>query len=907
MKRIRLLWTLECSLAISLVANAVQAGVLLDLPAALTAFFAAMPAILFAVMRRRMGRMLIDEQVLGQTSEILESVGDAFYAVDRQFRFTYLNRKALEQIGSPRGQLIGRPFLDVFPQAEGSGLHDSCIQVMRDGKAREFVGVSPILKRWKSYLVLPRPDGGLLVHSRDISAQKAAEAAMHESEKRLRLAAHAARFGTYDWDVANGLLFWSPESHAIHGFDRSGPIACEHAFRLIHPEDRSRVAEAVERGLDPGGMGFWAIDYRIVRPDGQTRWINAQSHVVFEGERGDRKAIRVIGTLQDVTDRNATQQALLSERMRFKTVVEHVPVGLLLVEVPSGRTLVGNRQAERITGCRIPENPAAWLLERWKGHDENGREIAAADQPLAITMATGEPAELTALSPRDDGSMAWLRITSAPTRDPDGTVTGIVVTIVDIDAERRGADTLRDSEARLRRAVENAPFPVMVHAEDGTVVHLSRAWLSITGYAAEDIRTVAGWARLAYGDDADTIMARVRSLFQQDCPIDERENVVRTADGSRRTWSFRSAPIGRDIDGRRLVVTMAVDLTERKENEARLHLLMREVDHRAKNALAVVQSILHLTRAENPADFTAAIEGRLAAMARAHTLLAASRWSGADLAALIVDELAPFASAGRIAVQGPAVSIAAEAAQAVAMCLHELSTNAAKYGALSAPAGRLELSWRMEGQEGGGSLVLDWRETGGPPVTPPDRTGFGSMVLRQTVESQLGGDLVLDWNPAGLCCRIALPTDCFSAAPAAEPLSEAVEQGGSAKLAGPGARVLVVEDEALTALAMEQVLLDAGLAVLGPVGRVEDALDLLRETVPDVAVLDVNLFGRTVFPVAERLQALGVPFLFCSGYSRLDDLSENLRRAPLLAKPVLADHLIATLSGLIAKCDAGVT
>ncbi|UEM06097.1 PAS domain S-box protein [Skermanella rosea] len=888
-----------------MVANAVQAGVILDLSAVLTAFFAAMPAMLFAVMRCRMGRMLIDEQVLGQTSEILESVGDAFYAVDRHFRFTYLNRKALEQIGRPRGQLIGRPFLDVFPQAEGSGLHDSCIQVMRDGKAREFVGVSPILKRWKSYLVLPRPDGGLLVHSRDISAQKAAEAAMHESEKRLRLAAHAARFGTYDWDVANGLLFWSPESHAIHGFHCSGSIVCEQAFRLIHPEDRGRVAVAVERGLDPGGTGFWSIDYRIVRPDGQTRWINAQSHVVFEGERGDRKAIRVIGTLQDVTDRKAAQQALLSERMRFKTVVEHVPVGLLLVEVPSGRTLVGNRQAERITGCRIPENPDVWLLERWKGYDENGREIAADDQPLAITMATGEPAELTALSPRDDGSIAWLRITSAPIRDPDGTVTGIVVTIVDIDAERRGADTLRDSEARLRRAVENAPFPVMVHAEDGTVVHLSRAWLSITGYAAEDLRTMAGWTRLAYGDGADPVMARVRSLFQQDCPIDERENVVRTADGSRRTWSFRSAPIGRDIDGRRLVVTMAVDLTERKENEARLHLLMREVDHRAKNVLAVVQSILHLTRAEDPADFTAAIEGRLAAMARAHTLLAASRWSGADLAALIVDELAPFASVGRIAVQGPAVSIAAEAAQAVAMCLHELSTNAAKYGALSAPAGRLELTWRMEGQEGG--LVLDWRETGGPPVAPPERAGFGSMVLRQTVESQLGGELVLDWNPAGLCCRIALPADCFSVAAAAEPMSEAVDQGAAAKRAGPGARVLVVEDEALTALAMEQVLLDAGLAVLGPVGRVEDALELLGETVPDVAVLDVNLFGRTVFPVAERLQALGVPFLFCSGYSRLDDISDKLRQVPLLAKPVLADHLIATLSDLMAKYEAKVS
>ncbi|WP_192499450.1 PAS domain S-box protein [Skermanella pratensis] len=868
----------------------------------MTALFAVVPVMFFALTRGRIGHLIVDEQVLGQTSEILESVGDAFYAVDRHFRFTYLNRKALEQIGKPRGQLIGRRFLEVFPQAEGSGLHNSCIEAMRDGRAREFVGVSPILKRWKSYLVLPRPDGGLLVHSRDISAQKAAEAAMRESEKRLRLAAHAARFGTYDWDVASGQLFWSQESLAIHGLPCTGSIICERAFDLIHAEDRNRVAAAFESGLDPGGVGFWSIDYRIVRPDGQTRWINAQSHVVFEGERGDRKAIRVIGTLQDVTDSKAAQQALLIERMRFKTVVEHMPVGLLLVETPSGRTLVGNRQVERITGCAIPEDPEIWVLDRWKGYDEDGREIAVADQPLAITMASGEPAELIARSPRHDGYIGWLRITSAPIRDPDGDLTGIVVTIFDIDAERRTADTLRDSEALLRRAVEDAPFPIMVHAEDGRVVHLSRAWLSITGYAAEDVRTMAGWTRLAYGDGAEAVMVRVRSLFDRDCPIDERENMVRVADGSRRTWSFRSAPIGRDADGRQLAVTMAVDLTERKEDEARLHLLMREVDHRAKNVLAVVQSILQLTRAENPADFTTAIEGRLAAMARAHTLLAASQWSGADLAAMSVDELAPFASAGRIAIHGPAVSISAEAAQAVAMSLHELSTNAAKYGALSTPDGRLELSWRVEEQEHGGRLVLEWVEDGGPPVTPPSHMGFGSMVLRQTVEGQLAGELALDWDAAGLRCRIAMPSDCFSAAgesDSAVSVSKAFNAGQVAKPAGSGARVLVVEDEALTALAMEQVLLDAGLIVLGPVGRVDDALELLRETIPDLAVLDVNLFGQTVFPVADRLLVLGVPFVFCSGYSRLDGISEKLSQAPLLAKPVLADHLIATLSSLM--------
>jgi two-component sensor histidine kinase/CheY-like chemotaxis protein len=363
-------------------------------------------------------------------------------------------------------------------------------------------------------------------------------------------------------------------------------------------------------------------------------------------------------------------------------------------------------------------------------------------------------------------------------------------------------------------------------------------------------------------------------------------------------WNFSSSPIGRDAIGRRLIVTMAVDLTERKRAEARLLLLMREVDHRAKNALTVVQSVLHLTRADNPADFIAAVEGRLASMARAHTLLAASHWSGADLRSLIVDELAAYGGPGRMVIAGSPVAIAAEATQAVAMNLHELATNAAKYGALSTAAGRVDVTWMVESADRGGCLTLDWVERGGPPVAVPEKIGFGSTMLRQTVETQLGGQLTLDWHPAGLMCRIAMPADCFSTS-GVTLVPEGAVMVPAAADAAPGGRVLVVEDEALTALALEQVLMEAGFVVLGPVGRIEDALDILGSMRPDVAVLDVNLFGQDVYPVANRLVEMGVPFLFCSGYAKLDDIGEHLKRAPHLSKPVLADHLLATLTSLL--------
>ncbi|HEX3218939.1 MAG TPA: sensor histidine kinase, partial [Candidatus Limnocylindria bacterium] len=173
-------------------------------------------------------------------------------------------------------------------------------------------------------------------------------------------------------------------------------------------------------------------------------------------------------------------------------------------------------------------------------------------------------------------------------------------------------------------------------------------------------------------------------------------------------------------------------------------LLLREVDHRAKNALAVVQSVLTLTRTEDPADFKKAVMGRIAAMALAHTLLARERWHGADLRALLAEELAAYRGGGGLesAVQfdGPLVGLAPDAAQPVAMAIHELATNAAKYGALSVPGGRVAISWSRDPKEGG--LVLVWRERGGPPVTaPPERRGFGTSLIQSTVVRQLQGSL----------------------------------------------------------------------------------------------------------------------------------------------------------------------
>ncbi|WP_448206619.1 PAS domain S-box protein [Azospirillum sp. sgz302134] len=672
-------------------------------------------------------------------------------------------------------------------------------------------------------------------------------------------------------------------------------IARYASYGAVHPDGRAygvdeypttralRYGETIDR--EP-------MTYR--RPDGRTVELEVSSVPVCDDDGRIAAAVTVIA---DTTDRKATKRELDESRDLLRTTTDALPA-LLFVTDADGKNIYTNQSFQDYTGL----SPEALLGDGWlRIMHPDDRKRAAGNWAMAVESGTRYEAEYR--FQRHDGVYRWhlcrgLRETRAKLW---------VGTCTDIHNLKEAEQAVAESEERVRRAIDDAPFPVMVHAEDGTIVHVSRSWLEATGYRRDEIATIDDWTERAYGERRTAIRMDIERLHRLDRPIDEGEYVIRTADGRERTWAFRSSPIGRDAKGRRLVVSMAADITDRKDAEDRLRLLMREVDHRAKNALAVVQSIVLLSRADDPAEFASAVEGRVTAMARAHALLAASRWSGADLATLAGEELGAFAQNGRVAISGPPVAIVPEVTQSVSMVLHELVTNAAKYGALSVPEGNVAVTWKPE--PGSGRLALCWTETGGPPVATPTRHGFGTTLMEQTILDQMSGDLEMDWDPAGLRCRITLPRDCYVVSgvrPAAESPRKAANDHRSVV---PGSRVLVVEDEALTAMGLQQVLEGAGYAVLGPVGRVQEAIDLARREPPDAAVLDVNLFGQSSFPVAETLDAMGVPFIFCTGYGGLDTANERLRKAPVLSKPVPPDTVlraIGTLIGTGSRPNTGV-
>ena len=358
---------------------------------------------------------------------------------------------------------------------------------------------------------------------------------------------------------------------------------------------------------------------------------------------------------------------------------------------------------------------------------------------------------------------------------------------------------------------------------------------------------------------------------------------VMRPDGAVR-WCFGTAAPTVDENGEVVRVSgVTIDITDRKEAEQRQDLLAREVDHRARNALAVVQSIVRLTRAHKVDDYVAAVEGRIKALARAHVLLSESRWHGADIAALVEEELAPYrvGEGEQIAISGPNVSLLPHVAQGLALALHELATNAAKHGALSSAAGKVSLSWQQQPE----ALVLQWIERGGPRIVPPSARSFGLKVIRASIEQQLGGTARFEWQPTGLQCMLAIPQG------EAESLGEAHKARGATDGGSPQAnlansrRVLLVEDEALVAMMIQEFLGECGRAVVGPIGTAAEALAAARQGDFDGAILDINLGDGMAYPVAEILAARGVPFVFLTGYEA-DTVDDRFSEVPILQKPI---------------------
>lgn len=345
-------------------------------------------------------------------------------------------------------------------------------------------------------------------------------------------------------------------------------------------------------------------------------------------------------------------------------------------------------------------------------------------------------------------------------------------------ADRRGREAeIGEGAARLRLALEAAEFGrwevdlrTGLASRSGKVVP-PRPGLDIAGYRLEDFLQ-----RVVHPEDVARVRASFEALSAGRADRHRVEYRVRTPDDDGWLWmESYGGVVERDpVTGAAWRVSgVSRDVSDRKAAEAQRRILLREVDHRAKNALAVAQSVVALTKADDPAQYAKVVNGRISALARAHTRLAAGGWTGVDLRTLLSDGLQPFGAASvddpvedpardsageealgpRLELRGDAVELPGDIATPVAMVMHELATNASKHGALSVRGGSVRVTWAVDSA---GMLRLTWAESGGPRVEAPSASrGFGSRMIDATIRQQLGGSLHLDWAAGGLRCEMA--------------------------------------------------------------------------------------------------------------------------------------------------------
>jgi len=320
---------------------------------------------------------------------------------------------------------------------------------------------------------------------------------------------------------------------------------------------------------------------------------------------------------------------------------------------------------------------------------------------------------------------------------------------------------LADRTALAFTALERTRMPMVIsdaRQASKPIVLANRAFLELTGYDAHEV--IGRNCRFLQGrDTAPEAVAEVRAAIAAQRTVNI-ELLNYKKDGTPFWNQLVVSPI-HDQDGQLLYFFASqLDVTRRRrieELEEAERLLLREVDHRAMNALALVQAIVGLTRTDSVEHYATAVRGRVQALARAHATLANRGWAAVPLADLIEGEI-PRAATGRVTLQGPATPIKAQLVQPLVLLLHEMTSNAAAHGALSAPGGRISIHWREDPEQG--ALRLHWREEGGPEPSPDRREGFGAIISKALVERQLQGRLVLDWRQEGLDAQIAFPNPC---------------------------------------------------------------------------------------------------------------------------------------------------
>jgi len=461
----------------------------------------------------------------------------------------------------------------------------------------------------------------------------------------------------------------------------------------------------------------------------------------------------VLVLCNETTEKVLGAQRRVAELDRLRELFQQAPSFVTVLSGPDHKFEFVNDAYQSLIGARdvtgqpvsqaLPEVVSQGFITLLDSVYASGRSHIGRGERIVLERVTGEPEEF------------FLDFIYKAIRDAGGAVTGVFVEGYDVTERRRSEEALRQSEARYRDVVNSQRELICRFEPAGRILFVNAAYAQSVGKSVEDLLGTNLWTFVS-AEDRQGVLELLNTLTPETPEIDI-ENRFETADGPRwMLWTNRAIrfdPSGALLEAQ----STGIDITERRRAEEHRDLLVDELNHRVKNTLTVVQSIARQTfrQAGDPSAMGRAFEGRLAALARAHDTLTKTHWGPARLEDVVRGALhACQSDEQRFYIDGPSVMLDPKMALSIAMAMHELCTNALKYGALSIDKGRVSVAWRVEHYAAGRQLTLDWREQDGPEVSPPQHRGFGSKMIERALKHELGREVTLEFAPDGVRCVI---------------------------------------------------------------------------------------------------------------------------------------------------------
>ncbi|APH70979.1 PAS domain S-box protein [Aquibium oceanicum] len=616
------------------------------------------------------------------------------------------------------------------------------------GKFMTYYAQPHVFGRRESDLAvtIARQIGFSIERARAEEARRAAEDELRVSEERFRQMSEDAPVMIWTsgpdghCQALNRMLRhqWNVRESEIAGFDWS---------TKIHPDDVARIGS--EMGQAIAERRTVSTKGRYLSANGEYQIWTTEARPHFSA-RGD--FLGMIGVNVDVTERERAEQKLRESEQRFRNLADIMPQ-LVWTSDAEGHVEYWNSRIAQYTASHVaPDGRYRWeLLVHPEDYPITGKEWETASK-------LRQPYQITHRLKMRDSSYRWHLSRATPLRDAYGNVERWIGTATDVHDLWTAEDRLRESEERRRIATDAAGLGVFEwNVEKDVSMWANERMFEIFGVPAEDGQPERNGFldSFLHAEDREAFRNAVGEAVPEDDNFSFVCRIFRADDGEKR-WLEVAGRMEFTAAGKpsRLVGVIA-DITERKRAEKHRKLLIHELNHRVKNSLAVVQSLAKQTfrpvDGEDPR--TAIFDGRLSALARAHNLLTSENWEKADLVDLVRHSLGTLVAEGRANWSGPSVKLMPKQAVTMAMALHELYTNALKYGALSTGDGKLDIRWSKNADH----FSFAWQERDGPPVATPSRRGFGSTMIDRALRSELDAEVTMDFRPDGLVCTIEAP------------------------------------------------------------------------------------------------------------------------------------------------------